>query len=462
MATVVWCGGAPVVEHVGTITIANTWAANDTLTIVINGKTMSLTIGTAVATTDVAAALQAAWEGTTLSAGYSVNFTGIQVPEYYELVATVSGSVVTLTERSINDATEGKSFTITATESTAGTGTATYATTVTGTGPHTYTNTANWAGLSLPANTDTIIFQGPWACKYGLDVSGTLTTCTIRVMADFPQLGLPRFNDSIELTSGADGTYEEYRPQYLLTNTGGTITLYVGEGEGDGPGLVRVDSQTSTMNTYVIKTGTPLVDDGPVVFPKTVNGTSTIDLFSGTVGVGFYPDEAATIGGGVSVMSADGALTVGPLGAVDAVTCHAGTVTLYNAIGSGGTVTATDGGTVNIWGLPASNSVLRAYGGTINVLGRATTIGGVYIAQGTTGFFGVVNFLSNQGSGVTLTLTTVKIYSAGCTLNIPGYRAIVATNNILLAYGLTLADITLILPAAHASTTALIKHEVLF
>jgi len=462
MATVAWCGGAPVVEHVGTITIANTWAANDTLTVTINGKAMVLTIGATATTTQVATELAAAWEGSALGTGYSVNFKGTEVPEFYELIATVSGSVVTLTERTINDVTEGKSFTVAATESTAGTGTATYATVTAGTGPHTYTNTANWAGLSLPANTDTIVFQGPYACKYLLDVSGTLTTCTIRVMADFPQLGLPRFNDSIELASGADGTYEEYRDQYLKTNTGGTITLYVGEGEGDGPTLVRVDSQTSAMNTYVFKTGTALIDNAPVVFCKTVNASSSVDVFDGSAGAGIYPDEAASIGGGVSVNGANATFLAGPLAVVDAVTCFGGTVNIYNAIGSGGTLNASDAGTINVFGLPATNTVLRAYGGTINLLGRVTTLGGVYISKGTTGNIGVVSFGSNQGGGVTLTLTTVKIYSAGCVLNVPGYRALVVTNDILLATGLTPDDVTLVIPSAHASTTAKIKLEAQF
>ena len=69
MATTRWTGGALPLAQIETITIANTWAANDTLTVTCNGRDIVLTIGTTATTTQVATELAAALASTTSSLG---------------------------------------------------------------------------------------------------------------------------------------------------------------------------------------------------------------------------------------------------------------------------------------------------------------------------------------------------------------------------------------------------------
>ena len=114
MANSRWIGRAAAIPEIRTITIANTWAQNDTLTVTIGGASLVLTVGTSVATTDVAAALKAMLEGDALVGDESRTNTGDNIPQFSEFDSTVSGSVVTLT-----GSTDGLPFAITVTESTA-------------------------------------------------------------------------------------------------------------------------------------------------------------------------------------------------------------------------------------------------------------------------------------------------------------------------------------------------------
>jgi len=110
------------VPQVDTVTIANTWAQNDTIQLVIGSSTVTVTIGTLTTTAQVATTLQQAWENLTLtdgSASVSPAEGGQLNIETSQITATVSGSVVTLTS-----GIAGQSFTLVVTETTAGDGTA--------------------------------------------------------------------------------------------------------------------------------------------------------------------------------------------------------------------------------------------------------------------------------------------------------------------------------------------------
>lgn len=446
MATTMWIGGAPVVEHVGTITIANTWAANDTLTVTINGKIMTLTVGTAAATTDVATALQAAWEGTSLGAGYSVNFTGQECAEFYELISSVNGSVVTLTERAAGNAsgfTEGKTFTIaggtsaiTAGETTAGTGTATYATTKTPTGPHHATDNANWSTGVAASEADTAIFTGDYDCKYAIDRSGDITNGNIRVLGSYTgQLGLPRLR-SVLMPDGQTQIYEEYRDQYFKVGTGGTITLWVGDGEGDGPTMVKVDPNTSAITAYIRKTGDPEIDGEPVVFLKNGATTSQVFVAGGEVGIAFYPDETATHEDLSVSQDADGDTTNVQLGfgyslASGDLAIDGGTVTSHGIIDAD-TITVGAGGTLTLNDITETTcDSMKVHGGTVN-FNCAGTITAL-VASGTA----VLNFASFMRS---VTVTNATFYT-GVTLQYGNIRPVVWTNPIQVT-GCGLGEIT--------------------
>ena len=119
MATILWKGGALPVAQVNTVTIAGTWATSDTVTLTINGKDLIVTV--AGSSTDdiaaqVAAAVNAGSATSNLQSTESRNFGGQEIPEFRDVVATSSGSVVSLTSR-----VKGTPFTQTSSDTATGT-----------------------------------------------------------------------------------------------------------------------------------------------------------------------------------------------------------------------------------------------------------------------------------------------------------------------------------------------------
>ncbi len=111
-ANVRWTGNAQDVKQVSTIAVTGTWATGDTATLTINKKSLIVTIGAAVTTADVAAAIDAAVDATSATAGLvgteSRNVGGQEIPEFAELDASASSSTLTLAS-----ATAGVPFTLT-------------------------------------------------------------------------------------------------------------------------------------------------------------------------------------------------------------------------------------------------------------------------------------------------------------------------------------------------------------
>ena len=114
--------------HVDEITVADTWAASDTVTLAIGSDSFVVTIGSLTTTAQVATTLKQAWENETLTDTAAAvlptdGAQGFTIPA--EITATVASSVVTLTHDS-----NGHKFTLVVTEVTAGDGTATEANTI--------------------------------------------------------------------------------------------------------------------------------------------------------------------------------------------------------------------------------------------------------------------------------------------------------------------------------------------
>lgn len=155
MAYKIWTGGAPAVAKVVTITVGGTWATNDLPTIAIGGKSLIVTAGTAVATTDITAELSASFNASsatspTPAAGYARNAGGQSIYEFQQVTASYSGSVVTLTGE------PGVDFTVTVADNSTS-GTLTLATVVAATGPNDFANPENYLGGSLLTDGDTLV-----------------------------------------------------------------------------------------------------------------------------------------------------------------------------------------------------------------------------------------------------------------------------------------------------------------
>ena len=284
------------VKDVWTGTVAGTWTAStDTATITINGKSLVVTIGSLVTTAQVAVTVKEAFASassfTDTTASCIPQGGGQSIPEMAKYLATVSGSVVTLTER-----VAGRPGTITMTESTTSTGTLTAANSVPATGKYFGDNVKNWLEGSLPVDGDDIVVNGPYKWLYGMGFSAVQPAsitfgerCT-----GVTQVGLPWEN--------AAG-YAEYRTPELAI---GPLIVNV-----RGPvGLVKLNLGSDPCTANIYSSGTSL-DTGYA--PIQIRGTNatplnTINAFGGNTSFAARGETAVLLAGR---QSGSGRLTIG-------------------------------------------------------------------------------------------------------------------------------------------------------
>lgn len=323
MATKKFVGNAPSIKQVDTYTPASV-SIGHTFWLICNGKVTATFTATTTVVADVVAGL------------YAILTSTSQPPpaEFLDVTWTNNTTYLGATSK-----TYGQPFTFT----TGGTGTLTQATTVTPSSPNDLSITSNWADGSLPANSDTIIFEnGSTDVLYGLDRSG-VTSVTIRVEPSYSgRFGLPRRN-----TSG----YTEYRETYV--KWGITSLIYAGTGnrakfDAGATACVMQINDTATSGETGLET-------------LLVRGSSLTAVYvtKGSVAVAPYADETSTLitakttGSSASIRLGSGcavtqALLVG--GTINAnqnltvATLDAGSVLTQNKA-TGTTGTLTNGGT---------------------------------------------------------------------------------------------------------------------
>ena len=295
MATRRWQGGALPVAQKETITIGGTWVAADTLTVTCNGRSIVLTIGTTVTTTQIATELAAALGSTStaLGTGYSVTERGPNIAEFREFVSgetvpAASGSTVILVGK-----TKGKPYTITVAKSSTS-GTVSTATTISASGPNHFSTAANWSGGSVPVDSDDIVIDsGNVDILYGLAQS-SVSPASITITQGYTgRIGLPDTNQD---DSGYP--YAEYRDKYLALGTSSdavTQALTIGGGDGPGSPRIKIDSGSGQCNLVVLNSGTPEIVGTPAILWKGTHVSNTATINRGSVGVAFYPSETSAL-----------------------------------------------------------------------------------------------------------------------------------------------------------------------
>lgn len=293
MAVRRWLGTAKNVTEIKTITIANTWATGDTLTVTINNIEATITIGSLTSTSQVATTLYQAWTGTTLtdttaSCTPTIADGGFaSIPEFYELnPAAPSAAVVTFTNR-----VSGRPTTWTVTESTVGSGTATGATSTTATGKNFFSNQDNWSGNTVPTNNDDIVFDsGDVDVLY--DLTPGIQPASVTVGAGYTgNLGLSAVN-----SSDTARTYYEYRTLYLtFSNNSVTCTYNIGQGEGQLSRRINIDAGAGQSTVVVHNTGSRLDVAFPTMLFKGTHSSNTFTIFRGDAGIAFIAGETASI-----------------------------------------------------------------------------------------------------------------------------------------------------------------------
>lgn len=286
-----WTGQALDVAQVTTITIDGTWATGDTAYLQIGRKLLQLTVGTDTTTAAIATALKEMVNGDaqTGTGDHTFSATGDQIPEWQEVTATVSGSVVTLTAN-----TAGKPFTVTPGSNTAGTGSLSGAVTATAaTGKHFFTDGDNWDLGVAPVSGDSVVFaSGDVDCKYGLDHFVTMASFTRR-RTYTGNIGLRRVNQD-----NAAAPYFEYRKRRLRVppTVPATYKCQLGTGAGLASGGFTFLNFLDFDAKVIISDTAPLLSDGTKPI-ELVSGTGDLDLtvISGHVSIGSYGEEESEI-----------------------------------------------------------------------------------------------------------------------------------------------------------------------
>lgn len=370
MATPQRNNGALPVAQVETLTFANTWAANDTATVTINSRTITMTVGTTATTTQCATELAAVLSSasSTLGTGYSATERGPNIPEFREFTAEASGSTVVLT-----GVTKGKPFTVTTGEGTTGDGTLGRATTTAASGPYHFGGTANWSTGAVPVDSDDIVFSNnSGELRYDID-QNAISPESLKIFQSFTgKIGLKNTN-----TDDSTYPYNEYREKYLImgaTADGVTNDVTIGQGEGSGSGRLKLSFGTATANVVVYNTGEPEETGIPSALFKGTSTSNTYDIRKGNVGIGFFVGDSANISAlrvsYVDSRDSDATVVCGPGVTFNnpTIVIDGGDVTLESAT-TGGTITL-NGGTLTILG--GAHPAITINGGTLIYMGTGT------------------------------------------------------------------------------------------
>lgn len=153
------------------------------------------------------------------------------------------------------------------------------------TGPNWYTDVKNWSQARVPNSTDTVVFEEcAISCLYG--ISNVPAIAGLIIYRSFTgTIGLPEI-----LGSGQPQTL----PQYLsLSNLGSPIQIDINLGQsGDGPSLVKIDTQSQTASVNVPYSAQPS-DTGYTI--QLAGALDTVSIGGASVGFAISSSKTVTI-----------------------------------------------------------------------------------------------------------------------------------------------------------------------
>lgn len=336
MASRRWLGRAVALAHVVSFDVSGSWASGDAAVLTINGKDLTLTVGTTATTMQIAVDLAAMVNGDAANGDEVRSETGNNVGEFARITAAASAGAVTLTADD-----KGVPFEIAVSETTAGDGTlANLAVEAAATGPHHFDNPDNWSGDAAPADGDDIVFDsGVVDCLYGLDQSAVTPASIVITQGYSGRVGLPETNEDEPLAP-----YDEYRDQYLrLGNSGDAITtiINVGDGSGIGSGRIKLDTGDGQVVVNVFQSGQREDAAVPALLWKGTHSANILNVNRGDLGVAFFAGETAHVGtlrlGYLENQAADAAVLCGAGVDLDdaQIEISGGVLVVNSATGSG-------------------------------------------------------------------------------------------------------------------------------
>lgn len=387
-ATREWVAQAGDMPQIDSITVAGTWAAGDTGSITIGNSTLTVTCGSDTTTTSViATVIKEAINATTIDSNLvgaeQRTAAGQLLGEFRDVVASIdTGNSSRVLVRSkvagvpfYDVADVAAPFTLSASETTAGSGTLTAASVQVATGKNWWNKATNWSGGVVPANGDTIVVANSSVpIMYGMPkTADLLAPAALDIDQSFTgRLGLPIYN--------AIG-YAEYRERTPDLRDDGTnsntLTIRIGRGAGLGSPLINLKSTmvhaNSTAFYHVYNTGKPQGTDYALTIDYNGNNTGAdVNISGGSVHLKSVEVNDITIN-----KSADQATVlfdnVSVIGGGGDVTINGGDVTYRSAANL--TLVVYDGTIQFVGAVPAT---LYLYGGTAKVLnansGTITTL----------------------------------------------------------------------------------------
>ena len=304
MATKVFRGDAQPVAHVSTHTVGGTAANGQVYSITINLKTVSYTANGTDTNTTIATALTTALAAST-------------IPEFTELTWSSAAAVIT--------ATGGTAGMIppTITSGATGTGTLVSSVVTASTGPNDLANANNWAPSGVPGASDDAVFQDSAVdALFGFD---ELEVQSVTFYSSYTgRVGLPATNQS---------GYREYRSRSWTLDTASVV---IGRGGTGGSGQIRLNLTHSTPTVTIEGSSTPADTGTQAIVLTNTGGTITVNITQGDVGIAPNAGDAATVGtlriGSESSPTSDVTLFVGSGATISTLEQCGGQVSTYGNV----------------------------------------------------------------------------------------------------------------------------------
>lgn len=228
-------------------------------------------------------------------------------------------------------------------------------------GPYHFDVAGNWSQGTVPANGEHVIYtNSDVPCKYNTSQAAINPAYLIIDSTYTGSIGLPVWN--------AAG-YHEFRNTELVLGTNGsgpaTMVVQVGEGDGEGAPLLRLNTGTKQTTLQVMKTGSSSETGLPALTWRGTHASNVVEVIRGQLGIGIHPGQAATVAtlrmSFVDSVDSDADVTVG------------GSVTLGSVLKTGGVlnVACAITGTLENWEGDATVTgtgdvaAVKIYGGTV-------------------------------------------------------------------------------------------------
>jgi hypothetical protein len=343
-----WLGAAIPVPEVKSYEFAGTWLATETATITINGKTLTLTAGTVVTVTQMAADMVDMINGAAANQDEGRSALGSAIGEFAPLTATSDAGVVLITGaddgRPIGTVTVGHT-------SAGGTFAASTPETVTsGTGPNYADDIDNWSGDTVPIAGDTIVFDHHAAAGPKYNMAMGIAPASIQVTDGFRYgIGLSQVNKDT-----AAHPFDEHLPTYMTFTSCADVRV-----NAVNAASIRLDFGAAASAITVESTGRSSETGVPALLLKANHASNSLNVVNGDVGVCM---EAGSVGelGALSI-GGQGAPSVktGPGVVLATATVNAGSLVARSAI----TNLVVNGGTVEQIGAAIGTTTLTINGG---------------------------------------------------------------------------------------------------